>query len=56
MFTPAESCLKGLSLDAGMRIGDEAAMGRILVRNEPGNSIIDEVAPIAVCFRITHLA
>lgn len=31
-----------------MRIGDKAAMGRILVRNEPGNGIVDDVAPIAV--------
>lgn len=32
----------------GMRIGDKAAMGRILVRNEPGNGIVDDVAPMAV--------
>ena len=29
----------------GMRIGDKSDMGRILVRNEPGNGIVDEVAP-----------
>ena len=34
---------------AGMRIGDKSGMGRILVRNEPGNGIVDEVAPKEVC-------
>ncbi len=31
---------------AGMRIGDEGPMGRILVRNEPGNQILPEVSPL----------
>ena len=30
---------------AGMRIGDKSGMGRILVRDEPGNGIVDDVAP-----------
>ena len=30
---------------AGMRIGDKSGMGRILVRGEPGNGIVDDVAP-----------
>jgi biuret amidohydrolase len=29
------------------RIGDEGPMGRILVRGEPGNAIVDAVAPLA---------
>jgi hypothetical protein len=32
----------------GMRIGDRGAMGRILVAGEPGNAIVEEVAPIEV--------
>lgn len=29
----------------GSRIGDDSDMGRILVREEPGNGIVDELAP-----------
>ena len=30
-----------------LRIGDEGPMGRILVRGEPGNAIVDACAPVA---------
>ena len=33
--------------NATLRIGDEGPMGRILVQGEPGNAILDAVAPIA---------
>ena len=31
-----------------MRIGDKGAMGRILIRDEFGNGIVDELAPLPV--------
>jgi nicotinamidase-related amidase len=31
----------------GLRIGEAGAMGRLLVRGEPGNQIVDALAPIA---------
>ncbi|WP_421705202.1 cysteine hydrolase family protein [Alloalcanivorax xenomutans] len=37
--------LKRNKLPAGRRIGDDGPMGRILVRGEPGNRILDAVAP-----------
>jgi biuret amidohydrolase len=36
------------NLPAGLRIGDDGDMGRILIRGEDGNGIVDEVAPIKV--------
>lgn len=36
------------NLPVGLRIGDEGPMGRILVAAEPGNGIVDEVAPVEV--------
>ncbi len=38
---------KRLRGNAALRIGDTGPMGRILVRGEPGNAILDAVAPIA---------
>lgn len=32
--------------NAAVRIGEEGPMGRLLVRGEPGNQIIDELAPM----------
>ena len=31
----------------GLRIGDEGAMGRILIAGEPGNQLLAELAPVA---------
>ncbi len=38
---------KRLRGNAALRIGDKGPMGRILVQGEPGNAILDAVAPIA---------
>ena len=37
---------KRLRGDAPQRIGDPGPMGRLLVRGEPGNQILDAVAPL----------
>jgi biuret amidohydrolase len=37
---------KRLRGDAPQRIGDPGPMGRLLVRGEPGNQILDELAPL----------
>ncbi len=33
--------------NSDLRIGDEGAMGRLLVRGEPGNAIVDACVPVA---------
>lgn len=38
---------KRLRGDCTIRIGDEGAMGRLLIDGEPGNNIISQLAPIA---------
>ena len=42
------SKLKRGNLPEGLRIGDKGAMGRILIAGEPGNGVVDELAPIEV--------
>ena len=44
---PASKLTRG-NLPPGLRIGDDSTMGRILIAGEPGNGIVDEVAPIEV--------
>jgi biuret amidohydrolase len=41
---PASKIRRG---EAAIRIGEEGPMGRLLVRGEPGNAILPEVAPLA---------
>jgi nicotinamidase-related amidase len=38
---------KRLRGSPGLRIGDRGPMGRILIRGEPGNQIVPELAPVA---------
>ncbi len=40
---PTSKLIRG---NSALRIGDRSDMGRILVRNEPGNAIISELAPL----------
>jgi nicotinamidase-related amidase len=45
---PCKLTRGNLPAGEGLRIGEGGPMGRLLVREEPGNEIIQEVAPVEV--------